>query len=153
VTRRIAWGTLVMLDTGVLVHLAREGDAIGEWVESTYHLSGRGEKVLLATAVEAEIMAIARYGNWGHRRLRELNRMLEELVRVEMDRPAVIEAYAMLYCVARREGQAIHDPNQNDLWIAATAHATGAVLLTQDGDFGFLHPKYIQVECIPTRLP
>lgn len=147
----IAWGKLVVLDTGVLVHLSRAGDGVGEWIDATYALSSRSHKPLLPTVVEAEVLAIARYHNWGERRLRQLDRMLGELVRVEMDRRAILESYADLYCVARREGQAIHDPNQNDLWVAATVHATDAVLLTMDSDFGFLHPEHIEVVQIPSQ--
>jgi len=32
---------------------------------------------------------------------------------------------------------------ENDIWIAATAKVTGAVLLTTDKDFDHLHGKYL----------
>ena len=36
----------------------------------------------------------------------------------------------------------------NDVWIAATAAAAGAYLLTTDKDFDHLHPTYVQREWI-----
>ncbi|MGD9494887.1 MAG: type II toxin-antitoxin system VapC family toxin [Armatimonadota bacterium] len=146
-------GDLALLDTGVLVHLLRPSDPIAQWIESSCALSTRSETPLLATVVEAEVLAIARYNKWGERRLQQLRKLLDELVRVEMDRPQIIDAYAELYCVARSQGQAIHDPNQNDLWIAATARATDSVLLTQDPDFDFLHPAYIRIVKVPLAPP
>jgi len=32
---------------------------------------------------------------------------------------------------------------KNDLWIAATAHVTGATLLTTDKDFDHLDPQFL----------
>lgn len=34
---------------------------------------------------------------------------------------------------------------KNDLWIAATAHALNAALLTTDGDFEHLHQVYFEL--------
>lgn len=146
-------GDLVLLDTGVLVHLLRPHDPISRWIEATYGLAARAERPLLATVVEAEVLSIARYAGWGDQRIQQLRHALDQLVRVEMDRPPIVEAYAELYCVARRQGRAIHDPNQNDLWIAATARATESVLLTHDADFDFLHPAHIRLERVPGSLP
>ncbi len=38
---------------------------------------------------------------------------------------------------------------KNDLWIAATANATGATLLTTDSDFDHLSPNFIDLIRIP----
>jgi predicted nucleic acid-binding protein len=35
---------------------------------------------------------------------------------------------------------------KNDLWIAATAHAMDAMLLTTDGDFDHLHNVFFEVQ-------
>ncbi len=42
---------------------------------------------------------------------------------------------------------------QNDLWIAATAHAAGAHLLTMDTDFDELHPSFLTRTWIDPRRP
>ncbi len=148
----LARGELLLLDTNVLVHWARRDD-IGVWLNEQYGLADRAERPLLSTVVEAEVRAIARYANWGQRRMRELAAVFDEMVRVEVDRPPVLEAYAMLYCVAHLEGRALWQKNQNDLWLAATAYATDAILVTQDADFDFLHPEHIRVERVPQTPP
>ena len=37
---------------------------------------------------------------------------------------------------------------KNDLWIAATAHASGAVLVTTDKDFDHLHGIWLNREFV-----
>ena len=37
---------------------------------------------------------------------------------------------------------------KNDLWIAATAHASGAVLVTTDQDFEHLHGVWLDRELV-----
>jgi len=65
---------------------------------------------------------------------------------VDVNREPVLQAYARLdarlHAVGRRMGQ------QNDLWIAATAVATNATLLTTDLDFDVLHPSDSQREWV-----
>lgn len=41
-----------------------------------------------------------------------------------------------------------HNTGENDLWIAATAKATGAVLLTCDDDFAWMSPRLLRVEIV-----
>ena len=43
---RLSTSALVLLDTSVLVHLARQ-DATGRWVESEYSLTTRAERPLI----------------------------------------------------------------------------------------------------------
>lgn len=143
---------LLLLDTNVLIHLAR-ADAVGEWMAREYHLEQRAERPILSTVVEAEIRALATYLGWGTQKIERLTALLDECVRVEVDRPSVIDSYVELYSLARSTGHAIWQKNQNDLWLAATARAADAILLTQDRDFDFLHPEHIHVERVPNEVP
>ena len=40
---------------------------------------------------------------------------------------------------------------KNDVWIAATAHVNGAILLTTDNDFDHLTPLFFAVEKVVYR--
>jgi predicted nucleic acid-binding protein len=138
---RLPGSTLILLDTSVLVHLARQ-DATGRWVESEYSLAARLERPLISTITEGEILGFARQRNWGPTKLTELNRILGELVRVDAGIAEIVGTYADLTVLDVRGG---HNTKDNDLWIAATANATGAVLLTCDHDFDWLNPDFIPV--------
>jgi len=132
---------LVLLDTSVLVHLARQ-DATGVWIENHFALTARADRPLISTITEGEILGFARQRNWGATRMADLTRLLGEVVRVDAGLPEVVDAYADLTVLDLRGG---HNTKDNDLWIAATAKATGAVLLTCDYDFDWLNPATITV--------
>ncbi len=136
--------TLVLLDTSVLVHLARQ-DSTGVWIEDQFALSARADRPLISTIKEGEILGFARQRTWGSAKITELTRLLGEVVRVDAGLPEVVDAYADLTVLDVQGG---HSTKDNDLWIAATAKATGAVLLTCDHDFDWLNPAMITVHWI-----
>ena len=93
----------------------------------------------------------ARFAGWrllelGAAKLKRLDEILGELVRVDAGHPDIVQGYADLYFADQQGG---HNTGESDLWIAATAKVTGAVLLTADSDFGWLHPGLIRVELVP----
>ena len=135
-------GRLILLDTDVLIHLARN-DKEGKALESKYKLSSRTERPLFSTITEGELKALAKYRQWGADKLHRLETILRELVRVEASLPQVVEAYAELHAAARRGGHP--HQKQNDLWIAATAKAAGAIVLTFDKDFEWMNPAHLTV--------
>ena len=135
---------LVLLDTSVLVHLARQ-DPTGVWIEDQFALSARADRPLISTITEGEILGFSRQRNWGAPRVAELTRLLGELVRVDAGLPEVVDAYADLTVLDVQGG---HNTKDNDLWIASTPKATAAVLLTCDHDFDWLHPAVIPVHWI-----
>jgi tRNA(fMet)-specific endonuclease VapC len=135
---------LLLLDTSVLVHLARDR-ATGRAIEAEYSLTARPERPLLSTVVEGEILGLARLWGWGEGKIRALQAMLSQLVRVDAGLPEVVAAYADPYCEATRGGK---PRGENDLWIAATAVAAGAALVTCDTDFAWLHPAHLTVHLL-----
>ncbi len=136
--------TLVLLDTSVLVHLARQ-DGTGVWIEDQFALTARVDRPLISTIAEGEILGFARQRNWGPAKIAELTCLLGEVVRVDAGLPEVVDAYADLTVLDVQGG---HNTKDNDLWIAATAKATGAVLLTCDHDFDWLNSATITVHWI-----
>lgn len=136
----IAAERLMLLDTSVLIHLARN-DATGEAVEEQHALSDRRERLLLSSIVEGEVLGFALWRGWGPARMSRLGGMFDQLTRVDAGHPGIVSAYAQLFAIGRRLGAPC---GQNDLWIAATAKVANAVLLTCDRDFDWLHPSHIE---------
>lgn len=133
---------LIALDTNTLVHWVRQ-DLTGKCLLEQYALGQRIERPVLPTIVEGEILGLARCWKWGSAKLGRLNEIIAELVRVDVGHPDIVQAYADLYFLDQKNG---HNTGENDLWIAATAKATGAVLLTCDGDFRWMTPTHLQIE-------
>lgn len=135
----------VLLDTNILVHLARGGTA-AERIETRFALRSRRTPPMLSVISVGEILAIAKRNGWGGPKLQRLTDAMENLVIVDLNREPILQSYAAIDAHLARSGTPIGQ--QNDLWIAATAAATGAVLLTTDRDFDKLHPSHLQREWI-----
>ena len=140
--------TPVLLDTGIAIHLCRGGTA-AQRLEARYGLAARRQVPWLSVVSVGELRAFAERNRWGGDKRERLAELLASLVVVDIRREPVLDQYARLdahlSAIGRRMGQ------QNDLWIAATAAATGALILTTDTDFDDLHPAHLQREWIDPR--
>ena len=88
---------------------------------------------------------MARYRAWGEEKVFRLMSMLRVFVRVPAGMPEIVEAYSRLYVEARRAGR-YSQTAQNDLWIAATAHAARATIYTVNWKhFEWIDPTYLSV--------
>jgi tRNA(fMet)-specific endonuclease VapC len=74
--------------------------------------------------------------NWGDAKRARYEALLQELVWIDINGIAVLDAYARIDCFSISAGKSL---SKNDIWIAASARMTGATLLTTDKDFGHLH--------------
>lgn len=126
---------LLLLDTNVVLHLVR-GKATGEALDRAYGLRARPDRPLISVVTIGEMMAMAKRLNWGAKKVETLKRLAGELVVVDIQNQTVLDKYADIDSFAVKNGHVIGD---NDVWIAATAAAAGAVLLTTDKDFDPLH--------------
>lgn len=140
---------LVLLDTNVLLHIAR-GKAAGEWIVRRYGLRTRTEKPLVSAVSVGEIWRMAYRRGWGDARLASLAELVSEMLIIGLE-PDVVTNYGRFGAHLDRSGKPIP---QNDIWIAATAASKRAVLITMDSDFDHLHPHRIEREYIdPGELP
>ena len=73
-------------------------------------------------------------------RLNQLHFLMEYFNTVSIE-TLDLESYALIDTYSHRVGISI---GKNDLWIAASAHTTGATLVTTDKDFDHLHGKFLQ---------
>ena len=133
----------LLLDTNVLVHLLRRSQA-GAWLERTWQLTQRPKRPLVSAISIGEILALGEKWGWGPRRRQQIHELLGQLTILDIRYKEILEAYGSLSTYWERAGQRME---QNDLWIAASAHALDSVLLTTDKDFQKLD-RMIRVEWI-----
>ncbi|HLL20882.1 MAG TPA: type II toxin-antitoxin system VapC family toxin [Kofleriaceae bacterium] len=122
---------LLLLDTNVVLQLVR-GNATGEALDRAYGLRARPDRPLISIVTVGEMLAMAKRLNWGAKKVETLKLLASELVVVDIDNQRVLDNYAEIHAFAVTNGYMLGD---NDIWIAATAAAAGAVLLTTDRDF------------------
>ena len=87
--------------------------------------------------------------------------MLREFPDLPIKDPDILQAYARIDAwscgkpVAAPAGVGPPKPavrmSKNDLWIAATAHASGAILLSTDGDYEHLDGVWFKYERIDQK--
>ena len=135
--------TRFLLDTNLLLGFIREAPwAIHARAE--FNLGNREAMVFTSVICRGEILALAEKNGWGSERRTRLGQVLNEVSTLDIGRQAILEAYA------RTHGKPVASPGsapppkpavsmkQNDLRIAATAHASQAALLSTDRDFQHL---------------
>jgi tRNA(fMet)-specific endonuclease VapC len=139
----------LLLDTSAVLHVIR-GNEVGRRIDAALGLRSRAERPLISVITLGEAHAFADYRGWGGERVRRLDALLRELVVVDISSASVLRRYAEIHTFAVRNGRTLAD---NDVWIAATAAAAGAVLVTTDGDFDPLDPVFLRRRLFPVQAP
>lgn len=114
-----------------------------------YDLLNTLSQPLISIVTVGELRAFALRLGWGRARCDRLDFLLAHAIAVPLDFPGVGEGYARIDSYCRRLGQPV---GENDTWIAATAYATGARLLTADRDFQHLDPLFVRHDWIDPEL-
>ena len=130
---------LFLLDTNIVIHYAR-GKAVGQQIELDYSLLTTSYRPLICIVTQGEALAFALKRNWGPNKVAALNNILAQFVTVDISDPQIINAYAAIDCHSQNIGRKM---TKNDLWIAAVAHVSKAMLMTTDGDFDHLSSTHL----------
>ncbi|HEY1066586.1 MAG TPA: type II toxin-antitoxin system VapC family toxin [Pirellulales bacterium] len=130
--------TPYLVDTNIVVLDVRQGEpanGLASWatlrVPDVHYLS------IISVG---ELLAFSRRLRWGPARLDALDQVISGYQCLDVSDPAVLEAYAEIDDFTTTAGRPM---GKNDVWIAATARASGLVLLTADADFDHLHPAWL----------
>jgi len=143
-------GLPYLLDTNVVLALVR-GNALGQHLDDRFGLRAAKVRPLVSIVTHGEIKVLAHRNNWGPKKLAALDLALDNLVAIDVNRPAVIDAYVEIDLHSQNHPDGARNMGKNDLWIAASARAAGAILLTTDRDFEHLTPDLLQVETIDPK--
>lgn len=127
----------------MILHLAR-GKALGQRIQQPFDWIHCQPRPLVCVVSLAEARVLAQAGNWGAAKRQALDTAFRSLTIVNINHPSVIDADVQLDLHTRAHPQGARTMGKNDVWIAATAVAALAVLLTTDKDFAFLIPTPVQ---------
>ena len=137
---RTSAGPIYLLDTSIVLPTIRMGE-LGRYIEATYALGSVQPVPLISVITEGETRAFMLKRGWGPARVNAVNVLLGRLVILPIPYVGLVDAYAHIDAHCERNGLAL---GKNDLWIAATAHVTGATLLTSDADFDPLDGVFLR---------
>lgn len=138
----------LLLDTNILIHLVR-ANWIGRSIDSQFQLRTRADTPSISIITVGEALSFAKQRGWGPDKAELLANLVQDLVIVDIS-DEILQAYAEIEFFLLRTGKPIQ---QNDIWIAATAVAIGAHLLTTDKDFDPLYPTYLDRTWIDPQRP
>lgn len=128
-----------LLDTSILLQLVRDKD-LGKRISAQFGLDDAVHRPLISVVTVGEIRALADQFGWGATKHEFLTKVLSTLVILDINDQSVLDAYVEVNRVCRKASGGARSLSKNDLWIAATAKASAAVLLTADKDFLVLRP-------------
>jgi predicted nucleic acid-binding protein len=136
-----------LLDTNMLLGFTRRAPW-ALWAYQQFDLGGRENMVFTSVICKGELLALAEKRGWGGDKRTNLQNVLNQFPTVDINKDRILDAYAMIDVWTH--GKVVSDKTfpsppkpavsmkQNDLWIAATARASKAILLTTDKDFDHL---------------
>lgn len=128
-----------LLDTNVVLALVR-ANSLGQLIERHYAIRASPSRSMICVVTVGEMFSPARSFNWGQSKRDELRALLNEIVWLDINHPAILDAYGEIDNASSKQGRTL---GKNDVWIAATAKVTEATLLTTDHDFDHLHGRYL----------
>ena len=142
-----------LLDTNMLLGFVRSAP----WairIREEHSLADPDRMVFTSVVCGGEVFALAEKFGWGSNKRTQLQRVLSKVPTLYLDEE-VVSTYALID--AWTHGTSVDSPNsvpppqpavpmsQNDVWIAATAYANGAALVSTDGDFDHLNEIWLQL--------
>ena len=138
-----------LLNTNILLAYIRAG-SIYAAVESKYTLWTATPAPIISIVTEGEIRVLAEEFSWGAAKRQLMEDLLTRFTAIPLPFADAIDRYVEVSEFSRKAGRAL---GKNDLWIAATAIATGATLLTTDRDFDHLHPALLTRAWVDPAAP
>lgn len=129
-----------VLDTNVVVQILRWNE-IGRRIDARFGLLLSPVPPMISAVSLGEARSLARQWSWGAEKVSQLHALLLRFVVIDIRTEPVVAHYVEIDHGSRSIGRRM---NQNDLWIAATAAATHATLLTTDRDFDHLDASLVR---------
>jgi|SRR5579863_5694625 len=139
--------TLYLLDTNILLALVR-GKDLGNFIRQTFGLHEPSVRCIISIVTHGEIWVLAERNGWQIEKREALQKMLDSLVTLDLNAGDIVKEYIEVDKLNRAVGSGARQLSDNDVWIAATAKAANASLLTTDRDFLHLHPHYLFVHYV-----
>ncbi len=141
-----------LLDTGMLLGFVR-GAPWALQARRKFDLGDEETLVFTSVICQGELLALAEKNGWGKGKRTKLEEVLDSFPTLDISRKSILRTYALID--AWTHGKPVVSPiqtpppkpavpmTQNDIWIAATAHASQATLLSTDTGFDHLNNRWI----------
>lgn len=142
---------ILLFDTNIILDFLRDG-AITSAIDEKFNLSAASSMLAISVVSIGELNALALKRNWGPKRVARIAHELNKFLVIPINSKDVLELYGEIDAFSQGRlkshplpaGLSSRNMGKNDLWIAASAAATGATLFTTDKDFKHLAGVFIK---------
>lgn len=145
----------IIIDTCVIIHIVRD-TTTGKKCLAELEKFDEAPNIIVSVVTKAELESFILQNNWGKQKIEKLNKILNEITYVDAANSdkLLLDSYAQIDAFSKRKTKdkignlllgSAGKMGKNDLWIAATAYALEAPLITTDGDFDHLNPNFLSV--------
>ncbi len=146
-----------LLDTNILMAYFKAGNTLLSQISQDNALDDDDAFIMISSITKGEILSIAMQNGWGDRKVNVLKKLLNDFLVIDIagDNDLLLNAYAEIdaFSLQRHPTRTLPGSakpmGKNDMWIAATAYATNATLLTTDGKFMHLDQEFISIKFYP----
>lgn len=143
-----------ILDTNILMAYLKADNSLFRKVSEDNGLDKEDAFIMISAISKGEIRSLALQNNWSERKIGILEKLLSQIVTIDINSAndillnayAEIDAYSHKRHPSKTYNGAAQPMGKNDMWIAATAYATDATLLTTDGGFDHLNNVFIKLK-------
>lgn len=143
-----------IVDTNILMAYLKAEPKLFKQISEDNKLDDDDAFIMVSSITKGEILSLALQNGWGERKVSILNKLLNQLLIIDIsgDNDKLLNAYAEIdaFSLKRHPSKKMlgsaKPMGKNDIWIAATAFATNATLLTTDGKFMHLHKEFIDIK-------
>jgi predicted nucleic acid-binding protein len=144
-----------VFDTNVLIHLIRNSST-WQYIDTQYMPFEQGNQTFISFASVAEVLSIAKQLGWGQTKMNQLAQLFSELEIITVSgnsNDLLIQGYVEIDSYSQGKNPQIPLPpytsarnmGKNDIWVASTAYALQAQLITTDQDFSHLDKIFFDV--------
>jgi tRNA(fMet)-specific endonuclease VapC len=132
-------GIQLLFDTNILVYGVR-GNATWQAIKALCDPPMREPRPQISIVTEGELRSLIEQFGWDTIKRSQGMFLLSYFARMDINSENILDTYAKIDVYSKQTGYTM---GKNDLWVAATASATGAVLVTTDGDFDHLDGVFL----------
>jgi predicted nucleic acid-binding protein len=131
-----------VLDTGIVLGFLR-GAPYARHVIDTYDPLSPPNLAVQSVVSVAELESLGFKNKWGQQKLDKLDELVRKIPIQDINHPAILRKFSEIDAYQENKHPSLSIPSgksgfklgDNDIWIAATASAMQAVILTTDKDF------------------
>lgn len=139
-------------DTNIILEFIRQSNNFKDF-DNKYDFFNPDNLINISVVSAGEILSLSIKLNWGKLKLEKVDSFLSKVKTVPIFNQIILDNYAQIDAYSQSKHPTLNLPNgmtarnmgKNDIWIAATAHAIGADLVTTDKDFDHLNGVFLHV--------